>query len=65
MGLRCRNPDLDEWFVLVRGLKPAYGTDRCASVTGETPEGGAGGGKTAWEQMEEQGLLEEFTEKFD
>jgi len=64
LRLRCTNRDLDEWFVLVRDLKPAYGTDRCVkSEDGEIAEGEGEPkerAKTYLEQLEEQGLLEEY-----
>jgi hypothetical protein len=51
---RCKDAELDAALVSLRGLKPAYGTDRCGS--GESTES-----SSPWEELAE---VEQFQELF-
>jgi len=65
---RCESEDLDKALVRLKGYTPAYGTDRCKKKPRPFTEKEGAEPKerrlTWYEQLEEQGLLEEYLKKF-
>jgi len=71
LKLRCKNKELDDWLVNTKGFTPCYGTDRCIFAPPTEPpaeevetETEKTRRKTIWEQLEEQGLLQDWMKKY-